>query len=135
MAEFQKELEVYFYECDPAGVLFFARAGDLFHRTYEAFVQEMGFSWQNWFQNPEWAVPLKKFDIEYFRPVYAGQKYVSKLLVQQMGESSFALHTRIFHGEDIYFQIHSLHVFVDKKSSQKRATPSEVKSALQRYKV
>ena len=69
---FKKSINIHFDECDPAGIVFFAHHFRLAHQVIEAFVQNQGVSWNEWFASPDYGVPLVHVEADYKAPMLAG---------------------------------------------------------------
>jgi acyl-CoA thioesterase FadM len=120
-----------FHLTDAAGILFFSHAFTLAHQAFEQFiVHHVDSSWQNWFQNPEWIVPIKQAEAQYYHPLYAGKNCHVDLTVQNVSTCSFTLVSNLIQ-DHLCCKVSSVHVFCDRLTLQKRAIPEEIKKLFQ----
>lgn len=113
-----------------AGICYFNQAFNLFHDQYEEFVGQKITNKANWFNNPEWVVPIRHIESEYLRPLMAFETYQVNIRVSETGESSFKLETTFEKGTQTHCKITSTHVFVDKKTFKSRSIPTEILKSL-----
>ncbi|MGH7939091.1 MAG: acyl-CoA thioesterase, partial [Bryobacteraceae bacterium] len=79
-----------FAHTDMGGVMFFGRYLELAHRAYEDLVcHGLGMEWEDWFNNPDWIVPIRALNIEYLSPLRGGSECEIQARVERSGESSF----------------------------------------------
>jgi len=79
---------VAFDEADGEGIVFFGNYFRLAHRAFEAWLPQRGFTWEEWFRNPEFGVPLVHVESDYLRPLRPGDAYDVEIQTQKVGESS-----------------------------------------------
>lgn len=113
-----------FHMTDAAGILFFGHVFTLAHQAFEQFViHHLECPWAFWFQNPDWIIPIKHAEAEYFHPLQAGQECYIDLIVTNTSTSSFSL-TSSFHQMQLCCTVKTVHVFCDRLTKQKMAIPS-----------
>ena len=124
---------IHFRDADPQGILYFSRVYDLAHNCLEEFWSKSPLGWRYWFQNPEFAVPLRHSACEYFRPMQVGDTYRSKLTVAKIGESSVEFICEFTQRDTgtVYTRVSTTHVFVDKKTFTKINVPERVRLIFQ----
>jgi len=127
---FKTEITMKFSQTDMAGIGFFNEAFNVFHDQYEEFVQKQVTGKKNWFNNPEWVVPIRHIEADYLRPLMAFENYQVEIRVSKVGGSSFHLETTIAQGSNVHCKIQSTHVFVDKKTMKPRPIPEEILKTL-----
>jgi len=130
---FRRPVTIRFEQADPAGVLFFARLLEVAHQVYEEFVAaELGVPWAEWFLDPARAVPIRRAEAVYHRPMRPGRTYDAELRITALGESSFEATTRFLEpeGAATCAETRVTHVFADFERGRKIEIPSEVKSRL-----
>lgn len=121
-----------FHLADPAGILFFGNAFTLFHQAFEHFIlHQLTYPWKNWFQNPDWIVPIRQAEAQYLQPIFAGQECLIELAVSSTSHSSFTL-TSTIHQNGVCCSIKTVHVFCDRMTKQKIPIPSFLLSSLQK---
>lgn len=129
---YEQEIYIPFQLCDAAGIVFFGHVFALAHEVYEKFVQEkLHISWDRWFNHPEWVIPIKQTQAEYFAPLFAGQKYFVSLSIQQVTSSSFTLSYHFQKEKLLHCRIETLHVFCNRKLKVKQPIPTEINEAMQ----
>lgn len=106
-----------------AGIGYFNEVFNVFHDGYEEWAQAVCGSKKEWFANPEWAVPIKKIESEYFRPLIAFENYTLKISVASVGTSSFNLKSEISIEGQICCEILSTHVFMSKQNFKSLPIP------------
>ncbi len=125
-----------FDQCDPAGILFSGHYPLLAHRAIEEFVVHMGFSWGEWFQHPQYAIPLRHLEVNYLSPLRAGELYDWTVSLGDLGETSVPFKVEVRSVQDpsvVCAQIQSVHVFLDIKLKQKTAIPLEFRHKLEPF--
>lgn len=121
-----------FDQADPSGWMFFGNAFQLMHVAYEDFVLSLGFEWDFWFKNPEWAVPVRATEAEYLSVVKPGQPLNIHIQVLKVGQSSFQLAAAIYQGSsEPACRLKSTHAFLDKRTGQKQDLPLLVRNKLE----
>lgn len=119
-----------FHLADPAGILFFGHVFSLVHETYEHFVMtQLGYAWKEWFENPDWILPIKHAESEFMHSLRAGQECLIELTVDTVTTSSFTLATRLLQ-PDVCCLVKTVHVFCDKLSKKKIPIPADILSRL-----
>lgn len=120
-----------FHLADPAGVLFFGNAFILFHQAFEHFVlHQLTCSWNIWFQNSDWIVPIRHAEAEYLQSICAGQECLIEIGLHSLSTSSFTLISTI-QQDRICCSIKTVHVFCDRETKKKISIPSNLLSSFQ----
>lgn len=132
---FRKDIYIPFHFVDGAGILFFGKSADIFHEAYETFLLSSGKAWKDLFQNPDFAIPIKSYQVEFMSPCIAGKTYNSQLAISKLGNSSFEVQFRLLDNETIQFQSKSTHVFLCKKTLRSITIPDEMRAFLTKYLV
>lgn len=118
-----------FSQTDPAGILFFSRSFEIYHRSLEKWVSnKMG--WDRFFTNPDFAFPIVHSESNYFSPCFAGNSVQVELKLESIGERSFSLSSTIKKDEKDLFEVKTKHVCLDKKSHKSTSVPTFIKEAL-----
>lgn len=129
---FQKDLFIPFHYVDAAGIAFFGHIFTLAHQTFEAFVMEtLQCPWHHWFHHPEWIVPIKNTEANFFAPLLAGQTCQIQLKVKEIRTSSFCMHYDFFQNEHLCCTVKMSHVFCDRIKQQKIPIPTQLLTTLQ----
>lgn len=128
---FEDQTLIHFGDTDPQGFIYFARAMDLAHKFLEKFWAQTSFGWKYWFQNPEFAVPIRHAECDFLKPLLVGELYQLRLFVSKMGDSSIEFTCEFVSPKgdhEICARITTIHVFVDRKTLTKITIPPEVKN-------
>ena len=122
-----------FYDCDPAGILFYARLFEINHSVYEAMINSFELKENYWF-NDKFVVPIIKTDGAYFKPLKSGETVSINLSVTQMKENSFELtYEWIDNTGELAAKARTVHVFVDKKRWKKIPIFEEITQGLESH--
>ena len=122
-----------FYDCDPAGILFFARLFEVCHSAYENFMNSFNLKSDYW-NNDSYAVPIIHTEAKYLLPLRAGDKISVEVTVSKLKKSSFELKYICKNGDEkITNEIKTVHIFVDKKKWEKTDISTEVKDNLAKH--
>ena len=127
---YQREMQIPFHHADPAGIAFFAHVFTYAHSTFEAFIQDLGIPWNQWFKDNEQLVPIRHASSDFFGPFWSGQVYVVKAHVASLSDTSFKMRYRFLSGDKLHAQVEMVHTFVDKKTLQKTPMPQSTKKLL-----
>jgi len=91
---------VRFGECDPAGILYYPRYFDLFHRAMEAwFGQALGLPYARFIQERKQGIPSVHAQADYHAPSAFGDVLDVLLSVERVGHTSLAFAYRVV-GQD-----------------------------------
>jgi len=78
-----------FAETDAAGVVYFANVLNLCHEAYEASLEAAGIDLQAFFTHAPIAVPIVHATVDFFRPLYCGDRLQIELYPQKTAPESF----------------------------------------------
>jgi len=128
---FTVKKRINFYDCDPAGILFYAKLFEINHSVYEEMINSFNLK-TNYWTNDDFAVPIIKTDGEYLKPVRAGETISINLTVTLKKENSFELTYVWFDKEgDVAAKARTVHVFVDKNKWTKIPMSDEIVKGLE----
>lgn len=132
---YQFKRKINFYDADPGGILFFAKAFEIAHTAYEAMIEDAILS-KNYFIDADYAIPILRAEADYIKPIKIGELLTIEVIVTQLRSSSFELSylLKSEDGED-KAKLKTVHLFVDKKSFQKVEIPKEFTNCLTRHSV
>ena len=130
---FVLKTKINFYDCDPAGILFYGRVFQLCHQAYEAMIEEFKLNEDYW-NNDEYVVPILNAESHYHKTVKYGDTITIKIKVTNLKSSSFELsYNLINENNDECCVVRTVHVFVDKKTWKKTQMRKELSEGLQIY--
>ena len=129
----QIKKRISFYDCDPAGILFYGRIFEICHSAYEDLIRSFKLK-SNYWNNDEYAVPIIHTEGEYLLPLRPGDEVTVEVTVSKLKESSFELSyaCKNVKGE-VTNQVKTVHIFVDKKQWKKTPIIDEVRAGLQNH--
>jgi len=128
---FTVKRRINFYDCDPAGILFFAKLFEISHSVYEEMIDSFKFN-MNYWNNEKFAVPIIKTNGEYLKPLKPGDEIKINLSVTLLKENSFQLtYEWVNSGGEIAATARTVHVFVDKREWKKVSIPDEINKKLE----
>ena len=122
--------KINFYDCDPAGILFYANIFFFCHSAYEELIASFKFE-TNYWQNEYFVTPIINTNAEYIKPFKYGDSVNVELVVTDLRNSSFELSYKCLNqSNEVCALVKTVHVFVDKKSWKKVELISEIKDGL-----
>ncbi len=82
---------VRFQDTDAAGVVYFANVLAMCHEAYEASIVASGIDLKSFFNNPVAAIPIVHASVDFWRPMFCGDKLLIHLTPQPLGENKFEI--------------------------------------------
>lgn len=124
---------VTFYDCDPAGIIFFSRVFEFAHSAYEQLIQSIPMDEDYW-NNDKFVVPIIKSESTYLKPIKYGDEIIISVRVSDLRSSSFELDYQMADPDgELLSCVKTVHVFVDKKSWKKLELPEYITERLKKY--
>jgi acyl-CoA thioester hydrolase/1,4-dihydroxy-2-naphthoyl-CoA hydrolase len=118
--------KINFYDCDPAGILFYGNIFHICHSAYEELVSTFKLEIDYW-QNHDFVVPIINTNADYLKPFRNGDSVIVKLSVTDVRKSSFELSYECFNQDDeLCVEVKTVHVIIDKKNWKKKELLSEI---------
>jgi YbgC/YbaW family acyl-CoA thioester hydrolase len=127
---FEKTFLVHFADCDPQGIVFYARYFDWAHAVIEEFWAARPNGWERWFQNSDFAVPLRHAEANYLSPVVAGEEITAHLTVARLGETSVTFETQFSCDGTPAAAVKTVHVFVNRRDFKSTPVPKDIAKEL-----
>jgi len=125
--------KINFYDCDPAGILFYAKLFEISHSVYEEMINSFNLK-KNYWNNDEFVVPIIKTDGAYFKPLRAGETVSINLTVTLRKENSFELtYEWINKSGELAAKARTVHVFVDKNRWVKIPIYADIEKGLESH--
>ncbi|GMR24952.1 MAG: hypothetical protein BMS9Abin39_0224 [Ignavibacteria bacterium] len=132
---FTVKKRINFFDCDPAGILFYGNIFFLCHSAYEEMISSFDLKLNYW-QNEEFVVPITRSNANYLNPLKTGDELTIDVNVSELRKSSFELsYTCRNQSGDLCIEVKTVHVFIDKNSWQKKESPPEIKEKLKTHGV
>ncbi len=124
---------VYFDQCDPAGILYFAESFSLAHRSIERFIEDSGIGWSNWFNNDRTVFPIRHASCDYFRPIFAGSQINISVAVTDLSPSTVCFSSTAEESGEEKFRVASVHTAIDKQRLAKTNIPADIFQKLRQF--
>ena len=122
--------KINFYNCDPAGILFYGNIFSFCHSAYEEMISSFDLEINYWL-NEEFVVPITSSNANYSAPLKTGDEVTIDVNVSELRKSSFELSYNCRNQSgDLCIEVKTVHVFIDKKSWRKKELPPEIKEKL-----
>ncbi|MDJ0617407.1 MAG: thioesterase family protein [Calothrix sp. MO_192.B10] len=117
---------VRFRDTDAAGVVYFANALAICHEAYEESLEISGINLQDFFGNSSLAFPIVHSSIDFFRPMFCGNKLLVSLIPQKLGIDKFEINYEILIADMIVSKAVTRHVCIDTNTRKKNRLPSQM---------
>jgi len=123
---YQTEVKVYFYDADPAGIIFYASIFKFSHYAYEDLMRSFNLE-RNYFFDSEIILPIIHTQADYFSPIKVGEKLIISVTASQLRDNSFELSYKFTdENERIRASAKTVHVCVRKDNFKKVKLPSDL---------
>lgn len=126
----QLNKKIFFSQSDLAGFMFFSKAFELSHETIEDFISTTKIGWEGWFKNPNFKIPIRNAQANYFAPIIPGQIIKIELDIKKTTETSIVFISQFFHNNALCCEVETVHCFVDKTMTKKIPIPNSILEAL-----
>ncbi|MEI6330631.1 MAG: thioesterase family protein [Pseudanabaena sp. ELA645] len=90
------ERTINFRDTDAAGVVYFANGLSLCHEAYEASLAASGINLQSFFKGETIAVPITHASIDFFKPMFCGDRIAIALTTEILSSSEFQINYQLF---------------------------------------
>ncbi|WP_373536080.1 acyl-CoA thioesterase [Microcoleus sp.] len=87
---------VRFQDTDAAGVVYFANVLAMCHEAYEASLAASGINLKEFFSNPQAALPVIHATVDFYRPMFAGDRLIIQLTPKQVAGDEFEIAYQVF---------------------------------------
>ncbi len=88
---FSHTRQVYLADTDAAGVVYFASVMNMCHEAYEESLAASGISLQQFLKDSQIAIPIVQAEVNFFRPLFCGDKILIELVTKQISDHEFAI--------------------------------------------
>lgn len=127
---FRTEVKINFFDCDPAGIMFFGNIFKVAHSAYEELLQKENLK-RDYFMDSEYAIPLVHSEADFIKSIFPGENVTVQLAVTALKESSFELGYEVMNTNgELCARVKTVHVSVKKQDWQKSALPEDLKECL-----
>ena len=132
---FTSKRKINFYDCDPAGILFYAKIYELCHSVYEEMIQSFVLK-ENYWTNDDYVVPIIHSEANYKKPLVYNSFVEIELSVSSISSSAFKLaYSCKNENGELSVEVITTHVFVDKKTWKKKQIKDDVRVGLMQHLV
>ncbi|MEG4996929.1 acyl-CoA thioesterase [Microcoleus sp. B4-D4] len=90
---------VRFQDTDAAGVVYFTNVLAMCHEAYEESLAASGINLKAFFSNREAALPVIHATVDFYRPMFAGDRLIIQLTPKQIAGDEFEIAYQVFSGE------------------------------------
>ena len=87
---------VHFQDTDAAGVVYFANVLAMCHEAYEVSLAASGINLKAFFSNPEVAFPIIHASVDFYRPMFAGDRLMIQLTPKQVTGDELEIAYQVF---------------------------------------
>jgi 1,4-dihydroxy-2-naphthoyl-CoA hydrolase len=91
---------IHFQDTDAAGVVYFANGLSLCHEAYEASLAASGIDLKSFFRGGAIAVPIIHASIDFFKPMFCGDRINISLKTILLSPDSFQIEYQLFFDQD-----------------------------------
>ena len=124
---------VRFQDTDAAGVVYFANALAMCHEAYEESLATSGINLKLFFSNPNVAIPIVHASVDFFRPMFCGDKVSIHLSPCQLGNDNFEINYIIMSAERQVTKAITRHVCINPVSRSRQELSNEMMLWLQQW--
>jgi 1,4-dihydroxy-2-naphthoyl-CoA hydrolase len=84
---------------------------------------ELGFDLKTFFQNTSLAIPIIHAEVDFFRPLYCGDKLLINFLPKLLNEKTFEINYQLLKDSSTCAQAQTKHICIDPLSRNKKPLP------------
>ncbi|MDQ7817725.1 MAG: thioesterase family protein [Melioribacteraceae bacterium] len=130
---FNTNIKVYFFDADPAGIIFYASLFKFSHSAYEDLMRQLKLD-RNYFFDPEFVLPIVHTESDYLKPIKVGDDLKIDVWVSRLMKSSFELSYKFHQSDyDVAATAKTVHVCVSKAGFKKVELPADLFSKLSQH--
>jgi 1,4-dihydroxy-2-naphthoyl-CoA hydrolase len=121
------------YQTDAAGLLFFARIFEIAHDAYQDFLEHIGYGMKSLLADGDYLIPIVHASADYKQSLFVGDEIDVILKIKHVGKSSVTMHYDIVKNETTAAIVQTVHVFLQRQTSQKSDIPNAFRDKLSEY--
>lgn len=126
------QTKIKLHETDAAGLIFFSNQFKLMHDAYECVLENIGYGFADLLRNYDFFLPIVHAEADYKAPLFVGDVLEIQVVVESVGNTSFTFAYKIFnHKKELVGTGKTVHVTMDKKTSQKIPLPPTMREKIQ----
>lgn len=120
---------IHFQDTDAAGVVYFVNVLAICHEAYEASLMASEIDLKIFFSTSTIAFPIVHASVDFFSPLYCGDRIQIRVDPQQLTDSKFEIHYQIFLPTDAEKPVSKAltrHVCIEPNSRNKLTLPAGI---------
>ena len=120
---------VYLSDTDAAGVVYFATGMQMCHEAYEASLDSVGISLQQFLAEGKLAIPIVHAAIDFLRPLNCSDKLQINLITTRLKDSEFAIAYQIVTVSEpnkVLVKANTRHVCIDPQTRTRIELPEAI---------
>ncbi|MFA3782136.1 acyl-CoA thioesterase [Melioribacteraceae bacterium 4301-Me] len=123
---YTSKVKVFFYDADPAGIIFFSNIFRFAHSVYEEFMRTLNTE-KNFFIDRDFLLPIIHAEADYLKSIKPGDELKVELIVTQLKKSSFELSYNMYNtNSELAAKVKTVHVCRGKKEFKKIDMPEDL---------
>lgn len=128
MMPFVYQRTIRFQDTDAAGVVYFANILAMCHEAYEESLAASGINLKKFFNNTDIAFPIVHASVDFFRPLFCGDKVSIYLTPKYIGLDYFEIAYKMLVSNDQQVaQVITEHVCISPVSRKRERLPEEMR--------
>ena len=131
--KFKTETRLKFRDADPAQIMYFANVFSLAHDTFEEFIVEAGYRYEEWFSADHHMIPIRHAEADYKAPFIPGQLYEITAEVASFGTTSFKMKYTFQQKGKTHATVHMVHSVLNPQTKAKMPLPPLMLQRLSAY--
>ena len=125
--------KINFFDCDPAGIMFFGNVYKLCHSAYEDFIHSLSLDFDLWHEN-HFAVPILHSEADDLQPLKTGDERTIEMTVLLLKKYMFELYFEIKNKNgELCDRVKTTHIFIDRETKKKIEMNNKIYNALQEH--
>jgi 1,4-dihydroxy-2-naphthoyl-CoA hydrolase len=121
---------IYLADTDAAGVVYFAHLLSICHEAYEFSIAQFGINVKTFLSNAAVAIPITQAEIQFFRPLFCGDRIKIDFTAQSLSENEFELQYKIYLDKVLVGKARTRHVCIDPNLRGRIAFPESLRQWL-----
>ncbi|MEW5861187.1 MAG: thioesterase family protein [Cyanobacteriota bacterium] len=123
-----------FQDTDAAGVVYFANVLAMCHEAYEESLIASDINLKLFFGNPNVAIPIVHASVDFFSPMFCGDKVLIQLIPHHLSSEKFEVNYQFIAENRVVAQAITRHVCIDSATRGRKEIPAEMIRWLQQWK-
>jgi 1,4-dihydroxy-2-naphthoyl-CoA hydrolase len=122
---------VRFQDTDAAGVVYFANILKICHEAYEESLEVSGINLKDFFLNPKIAYPIIHANVDFFKPIFCGDKLEVKLMPQNFTSEKFEISYEVLIADIVVSKAITRHACINIATRKKIEISDEINGWIQ----